>query len=780
MDRRLRLLLASALGAAVTLGAIAAHAEPAAADKQRAAAAFDDAVTKFNRAEFAEAARGFFEADRLAPSTIAITNAIAAARRANDHLLVARAAERAIARGDALVEARAALAEAATRLARLELSCDVTPCAISVDGAPENGGAAWVLPGTRRVEAKGAGGTTEERVVCMAGATYKIALHPTAPTPQPKEPIKPAQTGLPRAVFFAGLGVTAVLAGVTTWSGVDALAAKRALPQDAAEQAQIDDVLSRAHRTNFLLLGTALAGAGTAVLGVFTELAHRRSEGGRRRRHHGRRRPAAGRPRGNPRRPPAMSGDALPPRVGPYEILFELAQGGMGTVHLARAVGAPVGASGFERFVAIKRLHHHLSAQPDSVQRFLDEAKVAARIHHANVVGVHQVGSDEAGHFLVQDYVEGDTLQGLVDLAALKRRKLPPPIVLRIALDALAGLHAVHEATDADGRPLGILHRDVSTQNLLVGRDGVTRLADFGIAKHALRSVVTDGQYLQGRVLYMPPEYLARRPIDRRFDVYGMGITLWTALVGEPPWADASDAQIVHLAVTEGIPALSASGLAIAPAIEAIVARACRRDPDERYASAHEMLAAIEELGRHTGWIASHVEVAELVDQLAGKDLAARRAALSRARGAIASVSEATPPGTMIARPRSDRPRRARAITSTALAAALVTTATALMWAWRRPPATMTPAAASTPAASTSATASAAVTANAAVTASASATASSAPPTESPAATTSATAARPLAPSTGPRRPPPPRASATAASGPPAPPAGISTANPYR
>ncbi len=288
------------------------------------------------------------------------------------------------------------------------------------------------------------------------------------------------------------------------------------------------------------------------------------------------------------------------------------------------------------------------------MQRFLDEAtETAARIHHANVVSIHQVGSDDAGYFLVQDYVEGDTLQGLVDYATLKRRRLPPPVVLRIAVDALSGLHAVHEATDAEGRPLGILHRDVSAQNLLVGRDGVTRVADFGIAKHALSSVVTDGQYLQGRVLYMPPEYLARGPVDRRFDVYGMGVTLFLALAGDVPWPGAADAQLVHLATTQGIPPLSASGLAIAPAVEAIVARACERDPAARFPTARAMLEAIEELGRHTGWIASHGEVAALVEDLAGRELAARRATVARSRGLSGSAPN-TPRATAVTVPGSN------------------------------------------------------------------------------------------------------------------------------
>jgi serine/threonine-protein kinase len=362
---------------------------------------------------------------------------------------------------------------------------------------------------------------------------------------------------------------------------------------------------------------------------------------------------------------------ALPPeqRIGAYEVLFELAHGGMGAVYLARASGGRVGAAGFERLVAVKRLRLHLAAEAESVQRFLDEANVAARIHHANVVSVHQVGSDEAGHFLVQDYVEGDTLQGLVDRAALKRKRLPPPIVLRIALDALAGLHAVHEAQDAAGRPLGALHRDVSTHNLLVGLDGVTRVADFGIARHALRSVVTDGQYLQGRVICMPPEYLARRPVDRRLDVYGMGVTLWMALAGDEPWPGASDAQIVHLATTAGLPPLSASGLTVAPAIEAIVAKACARDPGDRFESARAMLEAIEDLGRHTGWIASHREVAALVEDLAGRELTRRRAAVAKAQAATPDPS-VTPAGIVV--PDLARPRRGRVALAAAAAALMI------------------------------------------------------------------------------------------------------------
>jgi hypothetical protein len=248
--------------------AVPARADEPTSDKRRAAALFDEAVGRFNRAEFAEAARGFYEADRLAPSAVAITNAIAAARKASEHLLVARAAERAIARGDALVEARAAMAEAATRLCRLDLSCEGPSCAMTLDGEGAPVGTAWTLPGTHRITAKAGPAAAEQHIACSAGARYRIALQPRAETPKDK-PAPPPRKGLHRAGFFVGVGVTAVLAGATIGSGVDAMAAKRALPRDEAEQAQIDGVLGRARRTDFLLLGAGLAAVGTAALGIW-------------------------------------------------------------------------------------------------------------------------------------------------------------------------------------------------------------------------------------------------------------------------------------------------------------------------------------------------------------------------------------------------------------------------------------------------------------------------------------------------------------------------------
>ncbi|HEY4122434.1 MAG TPA: serine/threonine-protein kinase [Byssovorax sp.] len=339
-------------------------------------------------------------------------------------------------------------------------------------------------------------------------------------------------------------------------------------------------------------------------------------------------------------RAPLTSDTALR-RAGTYELLLDVGRGGMGSIQLARARGEDAGAAGFERLVAIKRAHAFVLDDEAQTARFLDEARLAARVHHANVVGIHRVGRDEAGPYLVFDYVEGDTLDALVDYTSLRRRPLAPPIVLRIVADALAGLDAAHETRDAAGRPLGILHRDVAPQNLLVGVDGVTRLADFGIAREGAGALDADRAYLEGRIPFLTPEYLTREPVDRRVDVYAMGVTAWFALVGKLPWPDATEEELVRLVVRDGVPAMSTAGLEIAPPIERIVAKACARDASERYPTARAMLDDIEALARETGWLASHREVADVVRELAGGELASRRAQLAAlVSGDDASTSE--------------------------------------------------------------------------------------------------------------------------------------------
>ncbi len=331
-------------------------------------------------------------------------------------------------------------------------------------------------------------------------------------------------------------------------------------------------------------------------------------------------------------------------RIGAYQVLFELGRGGMGSVYLARSTGP----GGVERLVAIKRARKALELNPEARDRFLDEARITSRVHHANVVGMHQAGSDEHGYYLVFDYVEGESLDGLIVDAARRDERIPVRIVLRIVLDALAGLHAAHETTDASDRPLGILHRDVSTHNLLVGRDGVTRLSDFGIAKSALSSAVTEQDQVQGKLVYMAPEYLQKLPIDRTIDVYATGVCLWISLAGREPWEDSIQAQTIKSILMEGLPDLGTTGVEVAPELATIVARAVSRDAGFRFQSAREMLDTLEAAGKKLDAIASHVEVAEYVEAAVGGELAKRRGRIQQCvreieNADVAEVTEAIP-----------------------------------------------------------------------------------------------------------------------------------------
>jgi serine/threonine-protein kinase len=302
-----------------------------------------------------------------------------------------------------------------------------------------------------------------------------------------------------------------------------------------------------------------------------------------------------------------------------YHVLFELGRGGMGAAFLARAEGA----GGFERLVVIKRIRPE-RLDPRSVERFLREARVAAAIHHANVVSAQNVGQDAEGPFIVLDYVDGASLDELLDRSLLKQQAMPVPVMLRVALDTLAGLEAVHDARDAQGKPLNVLHRDVSLQNILVGRDGVARLLDFGIARSELGGNTTDQHYIVGKLPYLPPEYLRREALTASADVYGLGVTLWLSLTGKELWAGASEAQVLQHIMTEGIPRLS-DALEVAPEIVELVACACSADRARRFRTARDMAAAIERIARERGWVATHHEVAEWIQALCGTDLSRRR-----------------------------------------------------------------------------------------------------------------------------------------------------------
>ncbi|MGH7280352.1 MAG: serine/threonine-protein kinase, partial [Polyangiaceae bacterium] len=226
--------------------------------------------------------------------------------------------------------------------------------------------------------------------------------------------------------------------------------------------------------------------------------------------------------------------------MGRYALYAEIASGGMATVHFGRLLG-PVG---FSRTVAIKRLHPQFAKDPEFVSMFLDEARLAARIRHPNVVPTLDVVATQGELFLVIDYVQGESLSKLVRGARGRGQRVPPRIVATILSGSLHGLHAAHEARNERGEPLNIVHRDISPQNILVGTDGVARVLDFGVAKAAGRIQTTREGQLKGKLAYMAPEQLSG-DVSRKTDVYAAAVVLWEALTGRRLFTGENEAAIL-------------------------------------------------------------------------------------------------------------------------------------------------------------------------------------------------------------------------------------------
>ena len=290
--------------------------------------------------------------------------------------------------------------------------------------------------------------------------------------------------------------------------------------------------------------------------------------------------------------PPATA----PPRIiGRYEIHEALASGGMATVHLGRLRG-PVG---FSRTVAIKRLHPHYASDPECVSMLLDEARLVARIRHPNVVPTLDVVSTDGELFIVMEYVHGESLSRLFKELVAKGERIPSRIAASILRDVLQGLHSAHDARDEQGEPLGIVHRDVSPQNIILGADGVARVLDFGVAKAAGRSQVTREGQLKGKLAYMAPEQLTGAAVTRVTDVFAAAIVLWELLTGTRLFSGDSEGVVVTKVLQGKLVPPSKVVPALGDRFDALVMKGLARDPAARFPSAREMaqaLAKVEDL----------------------------------------------------------------------------------------------------------------------------------------------------------------------------------------
>ncbi len=273
------------------------------------------------------------------------------------------------------------------------------------------------------------------------------------------------------------------------------------------------------------------------------------------------------------------------PEIGKYTLIAELARGGMGIVHLAVAHGP----GGFNKLLAVKELKPELVEDPNYVVMFLEEARLAARLTHPNIVQTNEVGSEGHRHYMVMEYLDGRSLHRIVRRLS-DRGGLPLGAHLRIIAESLLGLHYAHELRDFDGQQLGIVHRDVSPLNVFVTFDGQTKVLDFGIAKAADSSLETQTGVLKGRVAYMAPEQAWGAKVDRRADVYSAGVMIWEAMAGRRLWPGLSDVEILTRLMREGAPRLSTACPDVPEDIEAICERAMARLCDDRYPSATDLL----------------------------------------------------------------------------------------------------------------------------------------------------------------------------------------------
>ena len=319
-----------------------------------------------------------------------------------------------------------------------------------------------------------------------------------------------------------------------------------------------------------------------------------------------------------------------------YELLGELATGGMATVYLGR-MRRPMG---FNRLVAIKCMHPQYAKDPSFASMFVDEARLTARLRHPNIVPTLDIVSDAGQLLIVMEYVEGESLAGLIKLVRDAGSRIPVAVACAIIHDLLLGLHEAHESTDDDGSALAIIHRDVSPQNVIVGLDGLARVLDFGVAKARSRVHHSNDGEIKGKIPYMPPEQLFGEGVDRRVDIYAAGVLLWESLVGERLFEGSNEEALVRRIDAGDVPAPSTKVSGISKELDALVMRALCKDAAGRFPPALAMAEAISGLVA----LPPRTEISSWI-----KRFAAPRAVPANAIGCSRDLTEGVNPDAIVA-----------------------------------------------------------------------------------------------------------------------------------
>ncbi|MEW6429984.1 MAG: serine/threonine-protein kinase [Myxococcota bacterium] len=299
--------------------------------------------------------------------------------------------------------------------------------------------------------------------------------------------------------------------------------------------------------------------------------------------------------------------------LGKYTLVRKLAVGGMAEVFLARADGP----MGFQKKVVVKRILPHFVDDPRFVEMFLGEARLAAELSHPNLVQIFDFGNVDGQYFIAMEYIDGPNLRVLNREARRYEGPLPLPLVARIIGLAAEGLHSAHELRDESGSPVNLVHRDISPDNILVSRNGAVKVVDFGIAKAANQPHLTKSGMIKGKMAYMPPEQLAREPLDRRADIFALGIVLYELVTGGMPFDATSEVSIIQAIMgKEPLEPARKYRFDVPPALEAIISRCLEKNAADRYPTCRELQQDLERYIQSSGEPVGTADIAQAVERL--------------------------------------------------------------------------------------------------------------------------------------------------------------------
>ncbi len=323
--------------------------------------------------------------------------------------------------------------------------------------------------------------------------------------------------------------------------------------------------------------------------------------------------------------------------IGRYELLTRLATGGMAELFLARERGL----AGLERLVVIKRILPHLADQPSFVEMFLREARIVARLSHPNVVQIYELGQEEDSYHIAMEYIHGSTVRELLLLAQQEGKQMPLDVGLTIVEQTCRGLHAAHQLRDLDGQPLGLVHRDISPHNLMCTTDGHVKLLDFGVAKSTAASVeATYSGNLKGKFAYLSPEQCLHEPLDRRSDIFAMGIVMWEMFTMRRLFKRKTELDMMQAVIGGKVPPPQRFREDLPTPIQEVILRALATEREDRFDSAETLREAMAEAASECGVEIEEDRVARFLSDVAGERLAERQATVESACERELTVAE--------------------------------------------------------------------------------------------------------------------------------------------